>query len=573
MKKLILIIFILLSCAIIANVEDDENELVKAVKVIRKPNAGFMTMEIYYDNEGKLVKEILKGETQEVLQILEFKQYNVKNKPKKAEIIDFNGIRIGFFDLIYDIEGKLMKAIQKDLNGNIVRTSYVTEENDVYKELIADKTQKIIKEKKYGFGEVIQIISDKTDDIVKIKKISRNGEEFTQKIYYDLSMRPKQEIMYDKNNRMVSKYVYNEYFDNGRPKKAELYDINGVLKGYMFFNYDNFGNIEEAVQVNLKGEIIKYSELQKGYNRYVESWKNNNRELISKTDYYIDDKKIEIVDKKEKEYYQNQENYNSMINKTEKEYLRQEKLSSVPTEDKWKEYNLDYYLDIKDKEESERIKNYDKSPFLREYDKKLSEKIQNIYSKKLREKIAFSEQDYYITRVNTEDTVIGQIVTDGIKYFSETDIVLFDSESFKTGIEAGEVYFKDIFNMFDKEDKIYFTELYGTEIKALLTSASNFGDKGHINTAGLYWENNGEGKIENIKVKGQALIPNKKYSVTVNENIAKRKNFYSVIPISVQFYRTKYPVFMIVADYIESLKVLDKSYILEKRHIKPKFDK
>ncbi|NLK63331.1 MAG: hypothetical protein GX287_07765, partial [Fusobacteria bacterium] len=148
------------------------------------------------------------------------------------------------------------------------------------------------------------------------------------------------------------------------------------------------------------------------------------------------------------------------------------------------------------------------------------------------------------------------------------DIVLIDGSEIKTGIEAGEIHYLDIFNMFEKDDRIYFTSLYGSEIKALLTGASKFGKNGHINTAGIYWEDSGNGNIQNIKINGVNLILDRKYSVVTNESIALKKNFYELIPSTTQFYRGKYPIFMVVADYIRELKVLDKSYILEKRHVK-----
>ncbi len=542
-----------------------EEKLTKAVKVIRKPNAEFMTMEIYYDKQGRLIKEILKDANQQIIQKLDFDQYNVKNKPRKAKIYDFNNINKGYFELIYDIEGNLIRVVEKDLYGKLVRTSYLDEEDDVYIEMIADKTDKVIRRKEYGYGEVIQIISDNTEDVVKSKEIIRNGEKYTQEIRYDLSMRPKQEKVYDENNRLLSKYVYEGYYDNGRPKKAAIYDINDLLLGYIEFTYDKLGNVKQAVQTNPESEIIKTSYLQKAHNRYVETLVNPGDELISKTDYYLEKEKIKVVNKNDKEYYENTKEYESIMKRSEEQYARDKKIEAIAPEDIWKNYNLDYYMTIKDKKETDKIKNYTHSSFLREHDEKLKLKIKDIYSKKLKEQIAFSEKNYTIERIHYEDTIVAEIITDSIKGFSEANVVFFAVEDVKYGIELGDITFFDIFNMFDKNDKIYFVELYGSDIKAILANGSKYGEKGHINAAGITWTDKGDGKIANIKIEGKSIIPNKKYFVAVNELIAKRRKFYSAIPSSSQFYRTKYPVFMVVADYLKNLKILDDSYILETR--------
>lgn len=570
-KKLLIIIALLLVNIVLFGEEidyDNNPNIAKASKIIRKDNADFMVIDIYYDSKGRLLREVLRNDLKEIVQILDFKEYNVKDKPRKAVITDFNNIKIGFYDLIYDIKGNLIKAIQKDLHGNLVRNSYISEHNEIFKEIITDKSNRAFREKTYGIGEVIQIIDDRTEDIVHTENFKKNGEIYTKKVYYDLTMRPKEEIIYDRSGRKISNYRYVEYFDSGRPKNAEIIDINGNLIGYMTFNYDSFNNISSVTQIGLNGNIIKHSEFQKGHNKYVETWKNNERDIITKLDYYFNDDFIEIIEKKDKEYYNNQDIYSSLTSKSEKDYLRQEKILSIPAEDRWKTYNIDYYLDIREKKETEKIKNYDKSRELLEYNKILEKRIDKIYNTKLKDKIGFSELDYYITYINIEETIIGQIITDAIKAFTEYDIVLIDGSEIKTGIEAGEIYYLDIFNMFEKDDRIYFTSLYGSEIKTLLTGASKFGKNGHINTAGIYWEDSGNGNIQNIKINGVNLILDRKYSVVTNESIALKKNFYELIPSTTQFYRGKYPIFMIVADYIRELKVLDKSYILEKRHVK-----
>ena len=115
-KKLLIIIALLLVNIVLFGEEidyDNNPNIAKASKIIRKDNADFMVIDIYYDSKGRLLREVLRNDLKEIVQILDFKEYNVKDKPRKAVITDFNNIKIGFYDLIYDIKGNLIKAIQK----------------------------------------------------------------------------------------------------------------------------------------------------------------------------------------------------------------------------------------------------------------------------------------------------------------------------------------------------------------------------------------------------------------------------------------------------------------------------
>ncbi|BDU50802.1 5'-nucleotidase C-terminal domain-containing protein [Haliovirga abyssi] len=168
----------------------------------------------------------------------------------------------------------------------------------------------------------------------------------------------------------------------------------------------------------------------------------------------------------------------------------------------------------------------------------------------------------------TKDNLLAEIITDSIKDFTKADIALQNGGGIRADINPGKISYRDVLTVLPFGNTVFKMNMTGKEVMAVLNYAAGLPETigAHLHTAGLTWTNN-KGKVENVKVNGEALELNKMYSVAANDYMANGGDGYKTLTVGQNRMDTGYVLADLVADYIKKIKLIDgDNYKLEVRN-------
>lgn len=189
--------------------------------------------------------------------------------------------------------------------------------------------------------------------------------------------------------------------------------------------------------------------------------------------------------------------------------------------------------------------------------------IESILEKDQNIVITETTKNLSIRDAQTNETLLGQIVTDSIKDYSNADIVLINGGIFENGITRGEIKYKDLLNSL-KDKNLYYYKIEGSKILELLKRFEKLPNphRDYLHSAGLTFNN--KSKIDDIKVNGVSIDPLKYYSVIVNDHIKNGIGIYYNFKDE-KSYKIRYSLPIILANYLYQIPLVDDTYIKEKR--------
>lgn len=132
--------------------------------------------------------------------------------------------------------------------------------------------------------------------------------------------------------------------------------------------------------------------------------------------------------------------------------------------------------------------------------------------------------------VRSQESELGDIITDIIKDKVKADIALINSGSIRQGLNSGNVTERDIYNVFPFADTIYTGKIKGSELQEVL---DYFAEKGQ--GAGGFLQISGfsvklyKNSALDIKINGQPLDKKKTYSFAINSFVASGGDGYAML--------------------------------------------
>ena len=513
---------------------------------------------IKYDEIGKIYEEILKDKDGNLVMRYSFFEYNENMYPLKARVFDENDKLIGVMNFIYDKESRLIKFEQYSSKGELIAISTLNEKDGKLHERMKNSSGEIVKKKEYRFENFVSIVERTQIDL--IENFIRNNSRLKEKLVYDLDKRIKEEIRYSKGGDELIRFEFIEYDKLKRAKKAKIF-AKGKEIGYFEFNYDRDGKLSDAKQLDLNGKLVKESLFLNNDGKKIESARDSKGREFKRVEYDFEGS-LKIIDMKNVEYYEAR--WIEELNKKDENIKRVLKLEKRNSLLKLQIEDLVRDLEIEKKYKNPQIiKHYNS-----EDEKKLfGKKIKDIRGFNDSDIIAITEIELSSREVNSKDTLIAELITDAIKDYTKVDIVMINGGTISEGIAKGEIEYSDIKRVLVNRDKLYFIELSGKDIRALLKKINKItaGSGNYLNTYGLTWESSKE-FVRNIRVGGAVINPYKTYSIACNDYIAKGNGIYSSV-MREKLISSNLEIAILFGNYIKKIGTVDEEYILEKRHI------
>ncbi|TDT68034.1 5'-nucleotidase-like protein [Hypnocyclicus thermotrophus] len=311
---------------------------------------------------------------------------------------------------------------------------------------------------------------------------------------------------------IIKEYLYKEY-ENDRATILDVISRGKRVKKVAELNiiYNNNKKLF-AVERDLKGNINEVSFFYTFENKFIEEKRDGNGKLLQFLEYKDDGSIVDVTEE--------------IISKRILEKLT-----------------------VTEKNKTKILKSLDSLKLILSKDKKIL--------------LAQTLKPLNTAKVAEKDVLISQIVTDSIKEYTKTDFVLVNAGLFQNKIDIGNIYYENIKNILT-DHKLYTLNLYGYEIIELFNNISKL-PKGHRefpNTANLIWETLKNNIV--ITINGEPLDKYKLYSLTVNEYIKNGNGVYFKLKDKI-FSEIPYKTELIVADYLNTIDIIDDSYILEDR--------
>lgn len=361
---------------------------------------------------------------------------------------------------------------------------------------------------------------------IEKKRENDSGQRRNIEIEYNEKGQILQEVHRNSVGDIISKYVFKEYdLKNGKPIKGIILDGEDKEKAVVELYYNKKNEIVLMVQKDENGDIISVSQFFKDREGVFEEVTNDRAELYKLLKHY-ENKSVNLLSESGKEEVgkiKNNENaYKIIENKTEKQEKR-DSIVAIET--------------IKTKEELDEIG----------------------------DAVTITRVELSNEKVKQEDTILAELITDGIKSRTRAEVVMINGGAIKSSIKAGKVYREDIRKVIS-DDKIYIMYLTGEEIIEILKNEKTFenGAEWYLNSAGITFERNGM-NVRNIRINGFPIDMYAKYKTAVNGYIADKNGIYSLISQE-EKEESKESAVDMIEKYMTIIKIIDKSYVLEVRN-------
>lgn len=141
-----------------------------------------------------------------------------------------------------------------------------------------------------------------------------------------------------------------------------------------------------------------------------------------------------------------------------------------------------------------------------------------------------SDVDLTHDRKKVFETVLGNVITDGMREAAGSDIAMTNSGAIRDQLMKGDLDFGDLYRVLPFDKNIVTIGLTGTEIKEILENSADR-KKGNLQVSGLTMDieprNSKGSKVSDVMVQGEPLEEKKLYRVTIDDFLAGGANGYS----------------------------------------------
>ena len=138
-----------------------------------------------------------------------------------------------------------------------------------------------------------------------------------------------------------------------------------------------------------------------------------------------------------------------------------------------------------------------------------------------------------LMRKYNEESSIGNLLTDYMREATQSDIAFLNSGAIRADFNAGDVTLEQLINVYPFKDNLTIIELTGNQIKELVEYSLTLPyGIGQISGLQINYDSTQDmmNRVIDIKVNGNELIDNKKYTVSVSGYLAKGGDGYRVFP-------------------------------------------
>ena len=138
-----------------------------------------------------------------------------------------------------------------------------------------------------------------------------------------------------------------------------------------------------------------------------------------------------------------------------------------------------------------------------------------------------------LMRKYNEESSIGNLLTDYMREAAQSDIAFLNSGAIRADFNAGDVTLEQLINVYPFKDNLTIIELTGNQIKELVEYSLTLPyGIGQISGLQINYDSTQDmmNRVIDIKVNGNELIDNKKYTVSVSGYLAKGGDGYRVFP-------------------------------------------
>lgn len=364
------------------------------------------------------------------------------------------------------------------------------------------------------------IMAEKIEKKISKERYDELGNKKIHTFFFDAKGLVSREEERSEANKLLKIYKFLEYSKTGKIKKVSLdnWETGKITK--LDFYYNGKDDLEKVIEKDQNKNIVRISEFFIKDGQLVERVRNGKG------------KEIKILSYNEFEI----ENITKSFYKEKKEIKNYVKKINIEKKEKFEEKEDPYY----------------------EY-----YKLEDNMEKNRMKKIAESNLEISNSNIYSEETLLAQLVTDGMKDYSRANIVFINSGIIKKGIKKGEISYFDIENMIKENQNLSYFKIKGEILDAFFKKSyekligTNF-----LNSSGISY-NKVDGKI---KVEGFYLDPYKEYMVACNSDIYKFDGEYIFLKGKVkEIKETKINIKIILAEYLEEIEYIDNGYIIEKR--------
>ena len=136
-----------------------------------------------------------------------------------------------------------------------------------------------------------------------------------------------------------------------------------------------------------------------------------------------------------------------------------------------------------------------------------------------------------LMRKYNEESSIGNLLTDYMREAAQSDIAFLNSGAIRADFNAGDVTLEQLINVYPFKDNLTIIELTGNQIKELVEYSLTLPyGIGQISGLQINYDSTQDmmNRVIDIKVNGNELIDNKKYTVSVSGYLAKGGDGYRV---------------------------------------------
>ena len=138
-----------------------------------------------------------------------------------------------------------------------------------------------------------------------------------------------------------------------------------------------------------------------------------------------------------------------------------------------------------------------------------------------------------LMRKYNEESSIGNLLTDYMREAAQSDVAFLNSGAIRADFNAGDVTLEQLINVYPFKDNLTIIELTGNQIKELIEYSLTLPyGIGQISGLQINYDSTQDmmNRVIDIKVNGNELIDNKKYTVSVSGYLAKGGDGYRVFP-------------------------------------------
>ena len=185
------------------------------------------------------------------------------------------------------------------------------------------------------------------------------------------------------------------------------------------------------------------------------------------------------------------------------------------------------------------------------------EKVDSVLS----EVIGTATEPFINDNTRLEETAIGNLVADSMKWFSEeqgqeVDFAFQNGGGIRTNMADGEIQKQTIYEVLPFDNSVVIATLKGSTVLELFDAtpaAIGHGAMAQVSEEVSFTINKADGKVSNLLINGKEVDPNAEYKVVTNSYLASGGDGYGMFKDRVKFYDTSLMQRDALIEYIQFL--------------------